>query len=146
MIDQDIMRILLGFNWLERKINLFLKSIGFLQKNYSRFFMQEAKVIQQDKSEDLSVEIITIEIDEGNYITTIITISGDCYTKDERKTDSLEMAILEHNVAATRLIKKGLTKSDFKTPDVSVRPEICKKNSYLYGALGFTPMLPGTEE
>ena len=108
--------------------------------------MPEPKIIMQDKSEDLSVEITTTEIDESNYITTIITKTGVHLGKDVRKTDSLEMAILEHAIAVTRLIKKGLTKSEFKTPDVSVRPELNKNNAYLHGAPNFTPMLPGTEE
>ena len=133
------------FYWLKTRFTLLLQSIGFLQKDTS-VSMPEPKIIMQDKSEDLSVEITTTEIDESNYITTIITKTGVHLGKDVRKTDSLEMAILEHAIAVTRLIKKGLTKSEFKTPDVSVRPELNKNNAYLHGAPNFTPMLPGTEE
>lgn len=134
-----------GFYWLKTRITLVLQSIGLLQKDTGAS-MPEPKIIMQDKSEDLSVEITTTEICEGNYVTTSITKTGAHLVKDERKTDSLEMAMLEHDIAVTRLIKKGLTKSEFKTPEVSVRPELNKNNTYLHGAPNFTSMLPGTEE
>ena len=105
---------LLRFYWLENKVNQLLESIGFQQTNYNRVLQPEVKVLQQDKSEDLFVNIVTVETEGGNYITTIVTKSGGYSVKDERKTESLEMAMLEHDIAVTRLIKKGLTKSDFK--------------------------------
>ena len=68
---------LLRFYWLENKVNQLLKSIGFLQPNYNRVHQPEVKFLQQDKSEDLSVNIATVETEGGNYITTIVTKSGD---------------------------------------------------------------------
>ena len=100
----------------------------------------------QDTSEDLAVQIITIEFGEESYLTTITTKAGDKLIKDERKTDSLELAGLEHNIAVTRLIKKGVVKTDVKIPDVTERPEMYSSNPYLYKARSFTDMLPGTEE
>ena len=131
---------------LLRRIKLLWESTGFLKSNRQSLPIPVAKVILQDETEDLSVVITTKEFAQDKYITAIITKSGNSFVRDERKTESLEMASLEHNIAVTRLIRKGKTELDFKTPDGLVRPEINRKNSYLEGAVSFTPMLSGTED
>ena len=48
------------------------------------------------------------------------------------------MAIIEHDKAVTRLLKRDPTPEE-----EMIRPEVSSKNPYLHGATDFTPMLPG---
>jgi len=104
--------------------------------------MDEATIIKQDKSEDLTVAIRTTQTDSG-YITTISIQTEDSRVIEEIKTSSLEMAERVHENVVSRLIKKRPAKL-FDRIDGENRPEVGAKNPYLNGAASFTPMLPGT--
>ena len=107
--------------------------------------MNEASIIKQDKSEDLTVDITTTQTDCG-YVTTISIQSEDSIAIEEIKTASLQLAEIEHEMAVKRLIKKELTVTYFDRIDLQVRPAVSEKNPYLYSAANFNPMLPDTVE
>ena len=91
---------------LIKRIKPFSNSNGFLKSNRKTLSISVAKVIMQDNTEDMSVVITTSEFAPDHYITTIMKKAGNSLVKEERKTESLEMASLEHTIAVTRLIKK----------------------------------------
>lgn len=99
--------------------------------------MKEAIILRQDIKQDLTVEVTTTQTDLG-YVTTISIQSEELKLVEEIKTSSLEMAIIEHDKAVTRLLKRDPTPEE-----EMIRPEVSSKNPYLHGATDFTPMLPG---
>ncbi|MBL0310377.1 MAG: hypothetical protein IPP77_12095 [Bacteroidetes bacterium] len=102
--------------------------------------MEQPTIIKQDKRQDLTVIVTTIQTEMG-YFTNISIETGGVIIEEERKSDSLELAEIQHNLAVTEFLRNDIR----IIPNEEERPMVSRENPYLHNNPSFTKMLPGTE-